>query len=148
MPVTAKSDHRRSSKKAFFLTLEQCKRGDTRLLSEVLSKLTFNDMGLIPAVAQDVKTGEVLMLAWMNETALERTLDTGKMTYFSRSRNELWIKGQTSGNFQKLVDIRIDCDGDSLLCIVDQHGGACHTNRKSCFYLSANSANGTVRVIN
>jgi phosphoribosyl-AMP cyclohydrolase len=130
------------------LTLEQCERGDTRLLSDVLSKLTFNDNGLIPAVAQDVETGEVLMLAWMNQRALEKTFATGKMTYFSRSRNELWIKGQTSGNFQNVIDIRIDCDGDALLCRVDQQGSACHTNRKSCFYLAANSRNGTVRVLN
>jgi phosphoribosyl-AMP cyclohydrolase len=75
---------------------------------------------------------------------LEQTLATGKMTYFSRSRNELWIRGQSSGNFQNVIDIRIDCDGDSLLCRVDQQGSACHTNRKSCFYLAANSRNGTV----
>jgi len=134
--------------KAFFLTLEQCKGGDTRALSDVLARLAFNDKGLIPAIAQDLHTGDVLMLAWMNRAALEETLATGTMTYFSRSRNELWVKGQTSGNFQKLVDLRIDCDGDALLCRVQQQGSACHTDRRSCFYLAVDSATDTVRVIN
>ena len=77
------------------------------------------------------------MLAWMNQPAVEKTLATGRMTYFSRSRRELWIKGQTSGHYQQVVEVRLDCDGDALLCRVIQEGSACHTGRKSCFYLEA-----------
>ena len=94
----------------------------------------FNTDGLIAAVAQDVETGEVLMLAWMNETALRATIETRRGTYWSRSRQELWIKGETSGHVQELVDFRVDCDRDCLLVVVNQTGPACHTNRRSCFY--------------
>jgi len=86
------------------------------------------------------------MLAWMNRAALDRTLATGEMTYFSRSRNELWIKGKTSGSFQWVEDIRFDCDGDALLCRVRQEGNACHTGRRSCFYLELDSGRGLVTV--
>jgi phosphoribosyl-AMP cyclohydrolase len=89
---------------------------------------------LVPAIAQDGETGEVLMMAWMNAQALLMTLETGKVTYWSRSRQAFWIKGETSGHVQKLVDLRIDCDRDCILMIVDQTGPACHTNRRSCFY--------------
>lgn len=96
--------------------------------------LKFNADGLIPAIAQDSETGEVLMMAWMNAQALRMTLETGKVTYWSRSRQAFWIKGETSGHVQKLVDLRIDCDRDCILVLVDQTGPACHTNRRSCFY--------------
>ncbi|MCA3493249.1 MAG: phosphoribosyl-AMP cyclohydrolase [Rhodobacter sp.] len=98
------------------------------------ASLTYDSQGLIPAIAQDHATGEVLMLAWMNATSLARTLETGQVTYWSRSRAELWAKGATSGHVQRLVELRIDCDRDALLLRVDQTGPACHTNRRSCFY--------------
>ena len=98
------------------------------------STLKYNEVGLIPVIAQDNNTLEVLMLAWMNLEAVERTLKTGKLTYWSRSRSEFWIKGETSGNTQELVELRFDCDRDALLAIVKQKGPACHTNRKSCFF--------------
>lgn len=85
-------------------------------------------------MAQDATTGEVLMLAWMNEEAVRKTLETGRATYWSRSRQSFWVKGETSGNVQELVDLRVDCDGDSLLLRVNQTGPACHTGRRSCFY--------------
>lgn len=96
--------------------------------------LIYNDAGLIPAIAQDETTGEVLMMAWMNADSVERTLTTGRVTYWSRSRQAFWVKGETSGHVQHLVDFRLDCDRDCLLVIVRQSGPACHTNRRSCFY--------------
>lgn len=96
--------------------------------------LTYNADGLIPAIAQDATSGEVLMMAWMNAAAVTRTLETGRVTYWSRSRQAYWVKGESSGHVQKLVDFRVDCDRDCLLVLVDQTGPACHTNRRSCFY--------------
>lgn len=96
--------------------------------------LRYNDAGLIPAIAQDAATGEVLMMAWMNAQAVGQTLKTGRVTYWSRSRQEFWIKGETSGNTQELVDFRVDCDRDCLLVMVNQVGPACHTGRRTCFY--------------
>jgi phosphoribosyl-AMP cyclohydrolase len=102
--------------------------------------------GLIPAITQDYQTGEILMLAYMNQEAWETTLSTGKATYYSRSRQELWVKGKTSGNMQVVKEIRIDCDNDAILLKVDQIGGAaCHTGYKSCFYKKIE--NGAVRII-
>ncbi len=98
------------------------------------STLQFNDAGLIPAIAQDATSGEVLMMAWMNIEAVERTLETGRVTYWSRSRQSFWVKGESSGHIQELVDLRVDCDRDCLLVLVRQTGPACHTNRRSCFY--------------
>lgn len=98
--------------------------------------LTYNDQGLLPVIAQDHDSGEVLMLAWMNAEAVAQTLATKKVTYWSRSRQAFWIKGETSGHVQTLVDLRVDCDRDCLLAIVKQVGPACHTNRRSCFYTS------------
>lgn len=95
--------------------------------------LAWDARGLIPAIAQSA-AGEVLMLAWMNEESLRETLRTGRVTYWSRSRGALWRKGETSGHVQRLVELRIDCDRDALLLIVDQNGPACHTNRPACFY--------------
>ncbi len=97
-------------------------------------KINFPENGLLPAIAQDAQTGEVLMLAWINQEALDATIKTGQAHYFSRSRNQLWHKGATSGHIQTIVDIRIDCDQDAVLYRVHQKGPACHTNRKSCFY--------------
>ncbi|CAA0124405.1 Phosphoribosyl-AMP cyclohydrolase [BD1-7 clade bacterium] len=107
-------------------------------LDEVLQNIAFNEAGLIPVIAQDVHSQEVLMLAWMNRHALELTLATKKMTYWSRSRQAIWKKGETSGNWQHVVSMSLDCDGDTLLCRVEQTGAACHTGRHHCFYLSIN----------
>ncbi len=96
--------------------------------------LAYDARGLVPAVAQDHATGEVLMLAWMNAEAVARTLATGRVTYWSRSRQDFWVKGETSGHVQRLVEMRIDCDRDCLLLRVEQAGPACHTGRRSCFY--------------
>ena len=96
--------------------------------------LRYDAQGLIPAVAQDHATGEVLMVAWMNAQAVARTLATGDVTYWSRSRAAFWVKGETSGHRQRLVELRVDCDRDCLLLLVAQEGPACHTNRRSCFY--------------
>lgn len=101
---------------------------------ELLRSVRFNADGLVPVIAQQYDTGEVLMMAWANETALKETLQTRRMCYFSRSRQQLWRKGETSGHTQKLIEIRIDCDGDTLLALIDQTGAACHTNNRSCFY--------------
>jgi phosphoribosyl-AMP cyclohydrolase len=96
--------------------------------------LRYDDQGLIPAIAQDHATGEVLMMAWMTADAVAQTLATGRVTYWSRSRQAFWIKGESSGHAQRLVDFRVDCDRDCLLVVVDQSGPACHTNRRTCFY--------------
>tara|TARA_R110002073_G_scaffold291745_1_gene456923 strand:+ start:294 stop:674 length:381 start_codon:yes stop_codon:yes gene_type:complete len=96
--------------------------------------LKFNDAGLIPAIAQDASSGEVLMMAWMNAESIAQTLASGKVTYWSRSRQEFWVKGATSGNTQQLVAFKIDCDRDCLLIEVTQSGPACHTGRRSCFF--------------
>ncbi|RMD46357.1 MAG: phosphoribosyl-AMP cyclohydrolase [Alphaproteobacteria bacterium] len=98
------------------------------------ASLRFDSRGLIPAIAQDAGTGEVLMLAWMNAEAVRRTLESGRVTYWSRSRQSFWVKGETSGHVQRLVEMRIDCDRDCLLLLVEQTGPACHTGRRSCFY--------------
>ncbi len=104
---------------------------------EVLDHIRFDSAGLVAAVAQQHDSGEVLMLAWMNRDAVAETLATGRVCYWSRSRGALWRKGETSGQTQRLVELRVDCDGDSLLLLVDQHGVACHTGRRSCFYRAA-----------
>lgn len=98
------------------------------------STLKYNEAGLIPAIAQDAESGEVLMMAWMNADAVSQTLKTGRVTYWSRSRKSFWIKGETSGHVQELVEFRIDCDRDCLLVVVNQTGAACHTGRRNCFY--------------
>ena len=98
-----------------------------------VTSLTFNDQGLIPAIAQ-AEDGEVLMMAWMNAESIRETLETGQVTYWSRSRQTYWRKGETSGHRQKLIDFRVDCDRDCILMIVNQTGPACHTNRRSCYY--------------
>ena len=99
-----------------------------------LAAIRFDAAGLVPCIAQQHDTGEVLMMAWMNRDAVAETLATGRVCYFSRSRKGLWRKGESSGQVQLLVDLRLDCDGDTLLALVDQQGVACHTGRRSCFY--------------
>lgn len=101
-----------------------------------ISSVKFNEAGLIPAIAQDARTSEVLMMAWMNREALVKTLSTGKAHYWSRSRKNLWLKGETSGNFQEVLSVRYDCDGDTLLLLVSPEGPACHTGERTCFYRS------------
>ncbi|MCR9080432.1 MAG: phosphoribosyl-AMP cyclohydrolase [Hyphomonadaceae bacterium] len=98
----------------------------------------FNTDGLITAIAQDADTNEILMLAWMNEAALRATLETGRGTYWSRSRQELWVKGETSGHIQEVIEVLVDCDQDAVLLKVRQTGAACHTGRKACFYRTIN----------
>lgn len=117
-----------------FKTAEKASKGTTFALDAIKNSLKFNKEGLIPAIAQQQETGEVLMMAWMNITAFDETLETGRVCYWSRSRQQLWRKGELSGQIQVLREMRVDCDGDTLLLLVDQTGPACHTGRKSCFF--------------
>ncbi len=103
----------------------------------LLDAIAFDSSGLVPAVAQQHDTGEVLMLGWMDRAAVTETLATGRAVYFSRSRQLLWRKGETSGQVQRLVELRLDCDGDAVLLLVDQAGVACHTGRRDCFFRAA-----------
>jgi len=107
---------------------------DATTIETVLDALRFDANGLVPAIAQQHDTGEVLMLAWMNRDSVAETLTTGRVCYWSRSRNALWRKGETSGQTQYLHEFRIDCDGDTILLLVEQEGVACHTGRRACFY--------------
>jgi phosphoribosyl-AMP cyclohydrolase len=118
----------------FFKDLESRRVGETVPLEEALAALPWNADGLLPAIAQQYDSGEVLMMAWMNETALRETLATGRVCYWSRSRQSLWRKGESSGQVQRLQELRLDCDGDTILLKVDQTGPACHTGRRDCFY--------------
>jgi len=102
--------------------------------SEIIKRVSFNADGLVPVIAQHYQTGEVLMMAWMNGESLEKTLASGEVWYWSRSRRSLWKKGETSGHFQYLKEFYVDCDGDTLLLKVDQVGPACHTGEKTCFF--------------
>jgi len=117
-----------------FLDLEAAKQGDQFDWTRFKAQLKFNQDGLIPAIAQQHDTGEVLMLAYMNLAALDETLATGRVCYWSRSRQAFWRKGEASGQIQRLMNARLDCDGDTLLLLVDQTGPACHTGRSNCFY--------------
>jgi len=103
-------------------------------IARAIAAVAWNPDGLVPAIAQQHDSGEILMMAWMNRDALAETLATGRVCYWSRSRRALWRKGETSGQTQRLVGLRIDCDGDALLLFVDQKGVACHTGRRSCFF--------------
>jgi phosphoribosyl-AMP cyclohydrolase len=103
----------------------------------IIPAIRFDARGLVPAIAQQHDTGEVLMMAWMNAESIAETLATGRVCYFSRSRGGLWRKGETSGQQQTLVELRLDCDGDTILLLVDQKGVACHTGRRDCFYRAA-----------
>lgn len=104
------------------------------VIADVLGAIAFNEADLVPAIAQQHDTGEVLMLAWMNRDSVSQTLTTGRVCYWSRSRQALWRKGDTSGHTQHLIDFIVDCDGDTILLKVDQKGPACHTGRRSCFF--------------
>lgn len=115
------------------------------LPTQLDNDLLFNADGLIPAVAQQHDTGEVLMMAWMNRASIAETLQTGQVCYWSRSRQAFWRKGESSGHTQCLHELRYDCDGDTILLLVDQTGAACHTNRRSCFYRAVRD--GTVEEI-
>ena len=121
----------------FFKQLETRRSGESVDAQAVISQLQFNAQGLIPVIAQQHDSREVLMMAWMNRDALDETLTTKRVCYWSRSRQALWRKGESSGHVQTLKELRIDCDGDTLLCLVDQQGPACHTDRTNCFYLRA-----------
>jgi len=134
-------------KHAYFLSIENSAASTQFELQDVLDQLNYDDRGLIPAITQDSDTKQVLMMAWMNKDALNNTLRTGNVTYWSRSRQELWIKGETSGHTQELVSLSIDCDGDAILCLVKQKGAACHTGRKHCFYLQADNEEQKVHVV-
>jgi len=122
---------------ALLKDLETATQGNRVALSDVLDALAYNDQGLVAAIAQDHTSGDVLMLGWMDRTAIDRTLSEGYACYFSRSRQTYWRKGETSGHVQQVVALRFDCDGDALLLTVAQTGPACHTNRPNCFYLRA-----------
>lgn len=121
--------------KSWFKSIENDAENTCYALDDVLAELTLNDEGLIPVIAQDEQTKDVLMFAWMNLEALQETLQTGRMCYWSRSRKTLWRKGESSGHWQALKSLRTDCDGDVLLAGIEQDGAACHTMRRSCFYL-------------
>tara|TARA_R110001592_G_scaffold363391_1_gene687055 strand:- start:13875 stop:14288 length:414 start_codon:yes stop_codon:yes gene_type:complete len=125
----------------YFLALESHSRHNPLALSEVIDQLAFNEQGLIPVITQDINSKQILMLAWMNTVALQKTISTKRMTYWSRSRQQLWVKGETSGHAQKLITLSLDCDGDAILCQVKQQGAACHTGRQSCFYLKVEAEN-------
>ncbi len=120
---------------SLFVKLESADTGSIHQLSDCLDALSYNPQGLVPVIAQDANSKQVLMMAWMNRAALDETLATGRVCYFSRSRDQLWRKGESSGHVQMLVSAHIDCDGDTLLLQVEQTGPACHTNRANCFYL-------------
>lgn len=124
--------------------LETAKAGTEQPLAELLDALPWNSAGLLPAIAQDQASGEVLMMAWMNRDALEESLASGQVCYWSRSRQQLWRKGETSGHQQALRTMHLDCDGDTLLLQVAQTGPACHTNRRSCFYIQLEQDKATV----
>jgi phosphoribosyl-AMP cyclohydrolase len=111
---------------------------------DLLDSVAFDAAGLVPAIAQQHDTGEVLMMAWMNRDAIQETLQTGRVCYWSRSRAQLWRKGETSGQVQRLVELRIDCDNDCLLLLVDQTGVACHTGRRSCFFTAVRGGERTI----
>lgn len=121
--------------RSFFHSLESLPDQEILSLEKVIDNLYFNEGELIPVITQDASSKEVLMFAWMNKESLQQTLQTKRMTYWSRSRQQLWVKGETSGHAQELVSMSFDCDGDVVLCLVNQAGAACHTGRPNCFYL-------------
>ncbi len=133
-------------KRDYFIALEQLGNNSSLALPEVIEQLAFNEQGLIPVITQDAETKTMLMFAWMNKEALQKTLATKRMTYWSRSRQELWVKGETSGHVQRVISMSFDCDGDAILCQVEQQGAPCHTGRESCFYLNVEADNQQVIV--
>ena len=124
---------------ASFKDLETAKQGHTFDWQAIQSQIKYDSNGLIPAIAQQFDTNEVLMMAWMNERSLLETLETGKVCYWSRSRQNYWRKGEESGQIQLLKSLSFDCDGDTILLQVNQTGAACHTGRRSCFYSQINN---------
>src|SRR5699024_10857406 len=123
------------------------REGSGRQMSIKPSDVRFDDRGLVPAVVQEARTREVLMLAYMNEESLRRTLEEGETWFWSRSRNELWHKGATSGNTQRVVEVRTDCDSDALVVLVEPRGPACHTGATSCFGSDGGSADSNIGVV-
>jgi phosphoribosyl-AMP cyclohydrolase len=130
----------------FYQSLESITTSHSISLYDCVEHLSFNDQDLIPVVTQCHQSKDVLMHAWMNRAAIEKTLATKRMTYWSRSRNAFWVKGETSGHIQQLVTMRFDCDGDTILCLVKQMGSACHTGRPNCFYLQIDSDSQAVQL--
>ena len=130
----------------FYQSLESIATSHSISLYDCVKHLSFNDQDLIPVVTQCHQSKDVLMHAWMNRAAIEKTLATKRMTYWSRSRNAFWVKGETSGHIQQLVTMRFDCDGDTILCLVKQMGSACHTGRPNCFYLQIDSDSQAVQL--
>lgn len=122
-----------------FKSIENAALGSEFELEPLLSSLKLTEDGLIPAIAQQFDSKEVLMMAWMNLDSLRETLSTGRVCYWSRSRKKLWRKGEESGQVQVLKSLHLDCDGDTLLLLVDQTGPACHTGRRNCFFLNVNN---------
>lgn len=114
---------------------------------DILDELKFDQAGLIPAIVQDVESNEVLMVAFMNRQALQRTIESGRACFWSRSRQEYWIKGETSGHTQTVKSVAIDCDGDALLIKVEQRGGACHVGYRSCFFREVSSDGNSSRIV-
>ena len=129
---------------SIFLDMEQAYLGQEFDFSLVLNAIPWNTDGLIAAIAQDYQSKDVLMMAWINTEALIETLMTGQVCYWSRSRQCLWRKGESSGHRQRLIEATLDCDGDALLLLVEQQGPACHTNRPSCFYIGLNTTRATI----
>lgn len=127
-----------------FKTLEKAAAGSRHSLARTLDSLGYNDDGLVPAIAQQFDSGEVLMLAWMNRPSIEESLETGRVCYWSRSRQRFWRKGESSGQVQLLKSMAFDCDGDAILLKVDQTGPACHTGRRSCFYVEVDGDRVTI----
>lgn len=127
-----------------FKQLEHGQLGQALNSQEIIAQLKYNADGLVPVIAQQHDSGEVLMMAWANEAAIRETLRTGRMCYWSRSRQAYWRKGESSGHEQHLVALRADCDGDTLLALVDQTGPACHTNRRNCFYIELTQDQGFI----
>lgn len=114
---------------------------------DILDELKFDQAGLIPAIVQDVESNEVLMVAFMNRQALQRTIESGRACFWSRSRQEYWVKGETSGHTQTVKSVAIDCDGDALLIKVEQRGGACHVGYRSCFFREVSSDGNSSRIV-
>ena len=127
-----------------FKQLETADEGRQTPAQQILDAIKYNADGLVPAIAQQHDTGEVLMQAWMNRDAIAESLQTGRVCYWSRSRQQYWRKGETSGHVQSLIALYVDCDGDSILLKVDQQGPACHTNRRSCYYHRLDTDTATV----
>ena len=114
---------------------------------DILDELKFDQAGLIPAIVQDIESNEVLMVAFMNRQALQRTIESGRACFWSRSRQEYWVKGETSGHTQTVKSVAIDCDGDALLIKVEQRGGACHVGYRSCFFREVSSDGNSSRIV-